>query len=162
MEKLGILNKLFRLVKTCLKMTKISFKIEGDYSDSFMTKNRHFASHLIQYSVWKNRKNCETKSPRVLAVRSQKLCFVYGNDIDLIGQNTISMTKVFKHIDDEARRIGLRITQHKTKYMHLNRNKMRENASNYNFAHVQEIKYLDVVITSENNVRIRNKHCARK
>ena len=77
----------------------------------------------------------------------------YADDIDIIGQNILSIKRTFGNLEKEAQNMGLRINVTKTKYMHmsrrLRRNLQRFLVESYAFEEVSECKYLGALVSAQ-------------
>lgn len=91
----------------------------------------------------------------VLGQRGPKLYVAYVADGVLIQQNTINIKQAFIHLLEEAKKIGARSNDDKTKYIHLTCNRKRDcirkniTVDVYNFKHKKIFKYVGDVLTND-------------
>jgi len=87
--------------------------------------------------------------------------FTCADDIVLIGKNEMVIRQLFMEIKNIARKLGLHISQGKTKYMIVERkNSSKQNKTgqlpikNYTFESVESFKYLGTIPYEDNNHQI--------
>ncbi|CAG9838002.1 unnamed protein product [Diabrotica balteata] len=79
----------------------------------------------------------------------------YADDVAIISRNKPLLMEVFEQIDPEARKIGLKINEAKTKYMTVKRITNNENnitIDNYIIERVDAFTYLGTEINQKNSV----------
>lgn len=87
-----------------------------------------------------------------------KQAHAYADDIVLIARNMTALTEMFQIIENEGRRLGLRINESKTKYMKMATTALHEprarnlNIGGYVFENVENFSYLGSELNTENKI----------
>ena len=95
--------------------------------------------------------------PAGIKIKEERInIMAYVDDIILIGESELEIRQLIIELEENARKIGLKINQEKTKYMILGTAKITGDkrgeikVSKYTFEKVENFKYLGVII-NENN-----------
>lgn len=167
LEELGIPGKLIRMIKVCVEGSYSSIKIEGHYSETFeittgLKQGDALSPALFNIALEKVVRRTELTT-NIFGHNGPCLILAYADDLDVVGRSTVNVKEAFIKLEKEAKKMGLKVNEEKTKYMHMTRNvgrdRIRQNVTmdEYNFEHVQTFQYLGALITSDNNVKVEIK-----
>jgi hypothetical protein len=128
----GVPTKLGRVIKMCLNKTYSKALICKHLSDNFPIRNGLKEGHVLspllfnfslEYAIRKIQEN------RVgLKLNWTHQLLVYGDDVNLMGDNTGTIKRNTETITDAIKKFGLQVNAGKTMYMLLPR---RQNAGEY-------------------------------
>ena len=162
MESMGIPKKLISLTKLCVNNTELCVKIGNQISNKFTVKSGlkqgDGLSPLLFNIVLDMVIKKAAIDTEVFTKQGPQMILAFADDIDAIGKNTVGIKESFLKIEKESQRVGLKINEEKTKYMHVARNPLRDRVrqnvtmDTYNFESVQKFKYLGAFITSNNDM----------
>lgn len=162
MAELSIPRKLIQLVKTCVKGCKSRVRVDNQLSEPFEInsglKQGDALSPLLFNVILEKAIRAAQIKTELLTANGPKLFLAYADDIDLVGNNVITVKEIFNKIETETRKMGLIVNEEKTKYMCINRQNRRDRIGQnvtidtFNFERVERFKYLGATITTDNDI----------
>ena len=160
MREFQIPLKLINMCKLCIQDTYSKVRIKGKTSAAFKNKTGlkqgDALSPLLFNIALQKIINKLKLTPAGINIKEERInIMAYADDIILIGESELEIRELIIELEENAREIGLKINQDKTKYVILRKakitgDKKREIKINkYTFEKVDNFKYLGV-ITNEN------------
>lgn len=162
MAEFSIPKKLIRMTKVCMEGGISKVRVNNKLSSSFeinsgLKQGDALSPLLFNLVLEKAMRSAEIKT-ELLSAQGPKLLLAYADDIDLVGDSTLSTKDIFNKVEGATSKVGLKINEEKTKYMCINRTTRRDRIgqnvtiNTFNFERVQRFKYLGAVITADNDV----------
>lgn len=154
----GIPRKIVNLILMTLENTAAKVAVENSYSEHFEintgVRQGDYLSAMIfnlviNYALMKIE---EINHNSTIINRTTQLCG-YADDLALIARNTTYLKNLFKKLESEIQKLGLKINYEKTKYMLISATKITPstlNIDNHEIEGVSNFKYLGVVFNEKN------------
>ena len=155
----GIPEKIIRLIQMTLSNTECVVRIGEDMSESFLVlvglkQGDNLSTTLFNLALESVMRLAKCIRAGNIFYKSNQI-LAYADDTVFMGRNRSAVEEVFVPFEREAEKIGLKISEEKTKYMIVAKNKQTpENIKigQYNFEIVKSFKYLGSTITDENKI----------
>ena len=161
MEEFCIPMKLIRLTKATLMDTKCRILIQNSLSDPFdidtgFKQGDRLSTLLFNLALEKVARAMSINWNGTILNTSKQLT-AFADDTDLLGRGILKVKESFVEMDMEARKVGLVVSEDKTKYMVLDRSHGTRIGQNltmneYNFEVVQSFKYLGSIVNVANDL----------
>jgi hypothetical protein len=161
MSELNFPTKLLRLTKASLTIVTCGVKIQNDCSESFETRQGLRQGDVLSTLLFNvvlevivRRANLQTTGT---INNKETQLLAYADDIDIVGRSQSAVRNAYLALEGEAAKVGLKINQHKTKYMIAARNDrtirdVRQNVAigDKHFEVVKKFVYLGSLMTPTN------------
>src|ERR1700744_3058784 len=161
MEEFCIPMKLTRLTKATLMDTKCRILIQNSPLDPFdidtgFKQGDRLSTLLFNLALEKVARAMSINWNGTILNTSKQLT-AFADDTDLLGRGILKVQESFVEMDMEARKVGLVVSEDKTKYMVLDRSHGTRIGQNltmneYNFEVVQSFKYLGSIVNVANDL----------
>jgi len=161
LEEFGIPAKLIRLIKATLTDTKCKILIQNLISDSFsietgLRQGDGLSTILFNFALEKVIRALSINWKGTIFSTSKQIT-AFADDADLLGRGVLAVKESFMEMDTEAKKVGLQVSEDKTKYLTLDRKEGSRVGQNitmdeYNFEVVQSFKYLGSNINVSNDL----------
>lgn len=158
MKRLGIPLKLIRLVKMTMQDTSCCVRVQGDLSKKFrcdrgLGHGDTLACTLFNLAVEDVIRDAGINTIGTIYNKSVQIV-AYADDVCIIARTLSAMKDASSSLELAARKMGLKISESKTKYMTSDARQTNPTiqVGNYIFEKVNKFKYLGSVITTNNNL----------
>jgi hypothetical protein len=128
MARIGIPEKLIRMIKTCVQGSKCKVNFGGDYSNEFLVstglrQGDALSSALFNIALESVVRQVLSKAKGIKISDNQQLAIVaYTDDLVLTTENKESLKQSAKELIRIGAEIDLSVNEEKTKYLILSRN----------------------------------------
>lgn len=161
MAELSIPQKLIRMTKACICDSRSRVRVGDMVSDIFDINNGLRQGDALSPLLFNVALEKATRAAELVVEmytqRGPQLILAFADDIDIVGTSTIKVKEQFTRLEKESQKMGLKINEEKTKYMHIARQAGRDRVGQnvtmgeFNFERVNSFKYLGAILTSEND-----------
>lgn len=161
MEEFGIPAKLIRLTKATLTDTKCKILLQNILSDNFtvdtgVRQGDRLSTLLFNLALEKVVRAMSINWKGTIFNTSKQLA-AFADDADLLGRGVLAVKESFVEAEKEGKKVGLVVSENKTKYLTLDRKNGSRIGQNitideYNFEVVQSFKYLGSILNITNDV----------
>lgn len=159
LEKLGIPHKLINLVKATLENNKAKVSIGSKTTRQFevtagVRQGDSLSALLFNLTLETVLDGVVEKGS--IMIKSTQMN-AYADDIALVARRQDDLKEKFIKLERNADKVGLKINEHKTKFMTMSRSQVRREQQNYsigdyNIEGVKDFKYLGTHLCCNNSV----------
>ena len=155
MDKMGIPQKLIRLIRMTMCQTKARVKIDNQISAPFefnkgIKQGDGLSKTLFMLALPSAAQEIDQRG--TIYTNSRQIC-AYDDDVVIVNRSETRLRQVCREIEEKTQQIGLRVNEKKTKYMIVSATQKgrRRQTQNWKvgykvFERVSSFKYLDIVI----------------
>lgn len=159
MKKFGVPRKLINLIKMTIEGSRCKVKIDGTMSESFEVKTGvrqgDGLSPILFNIAIEDALQKVRRTNKGLKIGTNLNILAFADDVAILCEKKDDLKNLTKLFIQETSRMGLKINDEKTKYMHFSKQEIDQtneiNIDGHSFEKVDLFKYLGILISSQNS-----------